>query len=198
MKPTLFLQPFHYHLIANVFDDYQLDEIWEELDHYQNSNLFLGPEKTGTARDENQKPLKRNRSLYQPPEDSSIFRYTGEKIFSQAIINHPSSWFFSGTRWNDDSILVSYYDHEDYYKPHNDVSMMTACIWLFKEPQSFDGGIFHFPSYGIRFPCVNNCAVVFPSSITHSVSKVYLNEEDRNKGLGRYTITQFASVQLGR
>jgi hypothetical protein len=198
MKSTLFTKPFHYHLISNVFSNEQLDKIWEELDYYQRSNSFLEPEETGGAVDDSNNILKRNKALFQPPEESAIFRYTAEQIFSPSIINHPSSWFFNNTRWNADCMMVSYYDHEDYYKPHNDVSMLTACIWLNKEPSVYDGGDFIFPTHDIKLKSMNNCAIVFPSNIIHGVTKVYLKDkEDRNKGLGRYTLTQFASVHLG-
>lgn len=197
MKSTLFTYPFHYHLIENVFTDDQLNEIWQELEYFYEGESGFDPYDTGSALDYDGNVLKRNKGWFLQKEDSSIFKHTGDNILNPSIINHPSSWFFNQTRWNADSLLISYYDHGDYYKAHNDVSMITACIWLNKEPKSYDGGDFLFPSYDIKIESRNNCAVVFPSNIFHQVTEISIrNKENRNKGLGRYTITQFASVNI--
>jgi len=37
----------------------------------------------------------------------------------------------------------------------------------------------------------NNKCVIFPSNILHSVDKITMNDEDLNKKLGRFCITQF-------
>ena len=196
MISTLLHKPFHYHVIKDVFNDNQLKDIWKELESYQDNDEFFDPQTTGGAHDDDGKLLKQNKALFIEGE-SKIHQYTNEQILQPSIVNHPSSWFFNGVNWNDETTMVSYYDHNDYYEPHNDISMLTACIWLYKEPKEFDGGVFSFPSYGMRFKCYNNCAVVFPSNIFHSVSKVIIkDQEKRNKGLGRYTITQFAAVNL--
>lgn len=199
MKSELQHKPFHFQVAENVFDDQQLKDIWEELDSFQVNDQFVDPRTSGGAVDNNGNLLKQNRALFlKDKKESKIRQYTNEKILNPSIVNHHSSWFFNGTNWNDESVMVSYYDHGDYYAPHNDTSMLTACIWLFREPQEFDGGIFSFPTYGMKFKPVHNYAIIFPSNIVHSVSKVIIKDkEKRNKGLGRYTITQFASVNLG-
>lgn len=199
MQSSLITQPFHYHIVKDVYEKEELDLIWEELDSFQDKNLFLPPNKTGAAVGDGE-VLKKNSGLwtdeiYDTIEESPILRLS-KKLFSEQIINHPSSWFFRNVRWNQDSTLISYYDHGDYYKVHNDTCYVTICTWLFREPKKFSGGNFYFPEYGIKIPAINNAAIVFPSNINHSVDKLILNEGDRNKGLGRYCLSHFLSVGL--
>jgi len=200
MQSSLITEPFHYHIVKDVYEEEELSFIWEEIDSFHDKNLFLPPSETGSASTDEGLLLKRNsglwpREIYDTMEESPILTLS-QKLVSKQIINHPSSWFFRDVKWNQDSTLISYYDHGDYYKVHNDTCYVTICTWLFKEPKKFSGGNFHFPDYNIRIQPVNNAAVVFPGNIRHSVDKLILNESDRNKGLGRYCFSQFISVGL--
>lgn len=206
MKPSLITHPFHYQLIHNVFTDDELDSIWKEIGDLEKNNAFLPPEKTDSAKDpETNELLKRNVGVsldyyYKDIEGddvSPILSHSGKNLLNPLVINHPGSWFYKNVRFNAGSTLLSYYDHNDYYKVHNDISYLTICTWLYKEPKKFIGGTFRFPDYDIKIPCINNASVVFPSNINHSVSAVLLEAEDRNKGLGRYCITNFVSVNMG-
>jgi hypothetical protein len=201
MKPTLLTHPFHYHLIKDVYTEEELESIWEEIDSFHENDLFLPPEETGAAVDAENKVILKNNSgvwldqIYEDKAKSPILKYSS-RLFQPCILNHPSSWFFRSVRFNSDCTLLSYYDHDDHYKIHNDESYVTICTWLYREPKKFSGGNFYFPEYNIKIPCIHNISVVFPSNIFHLVDKVALEEEDRNKRLGRYCITHFASVNI--
>ena len=193
---TLVTYPFHYQHIRNFYSEEELFLIWEEIDRYHaDGNKFLYAEDTGSAISGG-KILKGNRGVWL--YDELISNWDIEKITKKLntpkILSHPSSWFFKDVQFNCDSLLLSYYDDGDYYLRHNDCSYVTACIWLYKEPKKFLGGEFHFPDYDIKIKCENNSCVIFPSNIYHSVSKVYLPEEYKNKGLGRYCISKFIMV----
>lgn len=195
---TLITYPFHYRHIHNFYSEEELSLIWEEIDSYHDKNNFLSPEETESAV-EGEKILKLNSGIWlynlDEPTNSNIVEFT-KKLNKPNILNHPSSWFFRNVQFNCDSLLLSYYDDGDYYLKHNDSSYVTACIWLYKEPKKFLGGDFCFPDYDIKIKCEHNSCVIFPSNIFHSVDKVYIPEEYRDKGFGRYCITKFITVHL--
>jgi Rps23 Pro-64 3,4-dihydroxylase Tpa1-like proline 4-hydroxylase len=195
---TLITYPFHYLYFENFYSQEELDLIWEELNSlYVEGDKFLSPDDTHSAKDDNGNYIKANRGLWLEDKSSNLFNIT-KKLYDPTIINHPSSWFFKDTNFNKDVTLISYYDDDDYYAKHNDSSYITACTWLYKEPKQFLGGEFWFPDYDIKVPCKNNSCIIFPSNIWHSVKKVYLPDEYKNKGYGRYCISQFVSVNIGK
>ena len=86
MKSTLFTYPFHYHLIENVFTDEQLNEIWQELEDFYESESGLDPYDAGGALDYDGNVLKRNKGWFLQNEDSSIFKHTGDNILSMYLV----------------------------------------------------------------------------------------------------------------
>ena len=196
---TLITYPFHYLYFENLYSEEELGIIWEEIDRITlEDNLLLPPDKTHSAVDDNENFIKNNRGVWLAEVNDSNISKVCEKIYHPSIINHPSSWFFKDINFNIDVPLLSYYDDGDYYLKHNDSSYITACTWLYKEPKKFLGGEFYFPDYDIKIPCKNNSCVIFPSNIWHSVDKVYISDEFKNQNFGRYCITQFVSVNIGK
>lgn len=203
---TLITYPFHYLYFENLYSQEELNLIWEEIDKLSSDDsLFLPPEKTDCIEVDigsETKILKANSGIWLHNLNSNqsvknihnIFR----KLYTPFYINHQSSWFFKDVNFNADTMLLSYYDDGDYYLKHNDDSYITACTWLYKEPKQFLGGEFLFPDYDIKIPCKNNSCIIFPSNIWHSVNKVYISDDKRNKGFGRYCVSQFISVHLGQ
>lgn len=195
---TLITYPFHYLYFENFYSQEELKLIWEEIDQMQDH--LLPPVMTGSAEvfdGQNIRILKSNRGFWLEDDSSNILKVT-KKLYNPVILNHQSSWFFKNINFNKDLTLLSYYDDQDYYEYHNDDSYVTACTWLYKEPKQFLGGEFWFPDYDIKFPCKNNSCIIFPSNIWHSVKKVYVSDEYKNKGYGRYCISQFFSVNIGK
>lgn len=203
---TLITYPFHYLYFENLYSEEELKIIWEEIDTLNLTNeLFLPPEKTGSVEIDigtKTKILKTNSGIWLDSDQSNSslvnLKDIFKKLYKPFYINHPSSWFFKNINFNVDTILLSYYDDGDYYLRHNDDSYVTACTWLYKEPKQFLGGEFLFPDYDIKIPCKNNSCIVFPSNIWHSVNKVYISDSYKNKGFGRYCVSQFISVHLGQ
>jgi hypothetical protein len=94
-----------------------------------------------------------------------------------------------------DSILLSYYDHEGHYKPHIDRCIFTLLTWLYEEPKSFRGGDLILRDRNNKvcaeIECKSNRGVLFPSYILHEVTTIEMDEENKNKGKGRYTLSAF-------
>lgn len=203
---TLITYPFHYLYFENFYSEEELKLIWEEIDRLSTEdNLLLSPEETGSAEVDigsETKILKANKGvwlngLHPDRKITNILNIT-RKLYEPRFISPQSSWFFKDINFNRDVTLLSYYEDGDHYLKHNDCSYITACTWLYKEPKQFLGGEFCFSDYDIKISCKNNSCIVFPSNIWHSVNKVYIPDEFKNKGLGRYCITQFVSVNIGQ
>jgi hypothetical protein len=194
-----FNDSFPFIVIKNLYDEHELNLIWEELNFLCYSQKFLGPTESLSASDADGKILKRNNCLFL---DTT---YTDRKISNILTVNRKifdnyddifltsDSWFFNTFRCERDTTLVSYYENGDYYKPHQDNSISTCLTWFFKSPKKFHGGnlsLLHGNSK-IDIEVENNKCVIFPSNILHSVDQIIMNSEDLNKKLGRFCITQF-------
>lgn len=176
--------PVPFCIIPNYYDDEQLGIIWSELKNIQPH--LRGPKTTGSAIDILGNPRKSNSGLFLPKESPIVT--LNRKLFTSEIVDKliQGSWFFSYLKHcNDDSTLVSFYTYEDHYKPHTDMSVITAIYYLWKEPKMFQGGDLFFGNY--KVPIQNNSLLVFPSCTMHGVTPVH--------GSGRYAITQFVTIK---
>jgi len=192
-------EPFHYLLIENFYTEEELKMIWLELDMYSCfPDRYLPPTETGSATNNFGDPLKLNGGLWLDEIYSGQYRYMSnilelnQKLFP--LIKPESSWFFKDIQVNSDNTLISYYENNDFYKKHNDISYVTACTWFYKEPKRFSGGDFHFDDYDITIECKHNTCVVFPSNIYHSVDQITIPKQYEKQGLGRYCMSQFIKV----
>ena len=200
MNIKLYTEPIHFIYVEDVYDNDELQSIWQELDHLNCDNKLLHPNSVNSTV-ENNTPIKNNKSVfledhYKDPNLSNILS-VNIKIIKSNVINQKDSWFFKDLRFNRDSTLVSYYEGGDDYQPHKDNALVTACSWFFKEPKRFSGGDFYFVDYNTKIKVVNNTAVIFPSHIRHAVDSVNMNMNDQGKGLGRYCISQFLEITNG-
>ena len=192
--------PFPFLQIENLYDEDELKLIWQELDFLNYPNKLKIPEKTGTALNEENLPLKKNKGLfldtiYSERELSNILT-VNRRLFDSQILNIFSELSFgyqSIKHTNDDSTLISYYENADYYKPHEDTAMYTAVTWFFKEPKAFIGGDFYFSDYNVKIEVQNNMMVLFPSFVKHSVDEIILKDKSLS-GYGRYAMTQFVYI----
>jgi len=88
--------------------------------------------------------------------------------------------------------LVSYYEDNDYYKPHHDTFSFTCLIWMVREPRKFTGGDFILNEPDIEIKLKNNRMVLFPCSYLHEVTPINFTEKvPEEMGWGRFTLTHF-------
>lgn len=190
-----------------VIDDFyskkENDLIWQEL-CFLNTDLtnFSGPEKTGTARNEEGEILKKTKGIfldevYNLRNFSNILKIN-RKIFDkdlcQSLIKEHT--FFNYLKEsNKDSTLIQYYENSDYYKSHWDKSLIMTISWFFSTPKSFTGGDLLFDD-GTLIECKNNRFIIFPSILNHEVREISMAEKSLGKNLGRYSISQFISINI--
>ena len=185
-------QPFPYLHFKNFYTEEELSLIWTELDFLQSNPETFKSENTNGAKGDDGKLLKKNTGMFLDEMYNDRFRCASNilncnrKLFDHIRVNN---WFFKNLTVDKDTTLVSYYENSDYYHPHKDNTVATACTWFFKEPKKFKGGDFCFPEFNIEIPVENNSLVVFPGHMIHAVTQIEM--EDDSPGYGRYCMSQF-------
>ena len=183
-----------------IIDDYYSNEAYENILKELNFLLpnLLDPCVELASYDNQGNSNKKNKSIflddvYKDRTVSSILT-ENRKLFSDEIrdmLLETNMFFRYWDILDSDSTLVSYYEHQDYYKPHMDHATVSALSWFYNDPKGFSGGDLIIENNFI-VECVKNRIAIFPSILEHSVTEV-LNAK---KGMGRFTISQFACVNL--
>jgi predicted 2-oxoglutarate/Fe(II)-dependent dioxygenase YbiX len=190
-------------VIDNFYDSLESDQIWKELCllNHTPTNL-LGPEKTGSAKSKSGEILKQTKGIfldeiYNQRQFSTILNVT-RKVFDgnfcqELIQKHVFFKYLKES--NQDTTLIQYYEHSDYYKLHWDRSLLTTITWFYNEPKSFAGGELLFED-GTLVECKKNRFIIFPSILQHEVRHITMPENLIGMNLGRYSISQFISIKL--
>ena len=190
---------FPFLVIDNFYSKENLNLIWKELDFLIDK---VRPEDKVVAKKDGKSLASVKRvyldTLYNDRKTSNILEFFPSKLYSDEIIDTYVDLVPSGINFatsNYDSTQLSYYENKDGYKPHTDVFQHTALTWLFKEPKKFEGGDLVFTQSNIKIDCMYNRTVLFPSWYYHGVTQIKMNDEDLNKGFGRWAITHFINFK---
>ena len=180
-----------------TYKEYKL--MFDEFKRIKERGLLMSGNETGGAiNQEDGSMLKKNSSvfldyLYTERSLSDILT-TNRKIFYPSILSElikQHSLFNYIQLSNSDSTLLSYYDSGNKYEEHRDMATVTVLTWFYEEPKKFEGGDFIVEN-DLKIECRANRTVFMPSYMLHAVTPV--KAEKPNKGLGRYTMTQFIHV----
>ena len=118
------------------------------------------------------------------------------KIISKEVIENYKKTTPAGKQFEitgSDCTLINYYDDSHNYGEHFDSFMHTVFVWFYKEPKRFKGGNLIFSESNETVECIHNRMLMFPSYYLHEVTEIQMEEEYKNKGLGKYCITHFYS-----
>lgn len=186
-------------IIEDFYDERELKLIWKELDYLNSKGKFLPPDKTGAARDTKGNIIKRNKGLF-------LDEYYTNRNFSNILSVNRKIWpaaeklekehlnFRYPLSCSADATLVNYYENNDYYKRHKDVSVYTILSYFYKEPKKFSGGNLKLIDYDIEIEVKNNMVIYIPSILWHEVTPIVMEQEFLNKGYGRYCMAQFLFI----
>lgn len=182
--------------IQNFYSSDELKKIMDELEYLYSIDRYKGAEEDGgpgTAYEDGValkvgKGLHLN-AVYDDNKQSDILSIN-RKIFNESLMetlmgNHPFfRYLWRSTR---DETKIHYFENGDHYRPHTDDCVITVITWFHKEPKMFTGGDL-IVEKAVKFPCLNNSTVIFPSILYHEVTSVVMNNLP---GFGRYSMSQF-------
>jgi len=152
------------------------------------------PEKTGSAKDENGKLKKENKSIFF--HDAYVSKFGDyspctsivDKVIkvARSVNFTPHSIFnYMAQNFVNYNLLFSAYSNNDYYEAHRDIATLTLLFWL--KNKNFTGGDLKFTDFNEEIPFEDNSVIIFPSHYQHEVSKVNTSED----GYVRYVISAF-------
>jgi hypothetical protein len=189
-------------IVDDMYTDAELNLIWEELRFLTSPRRLLGAAETKAATDEGGRYKKTASgifldSFYAERSYSNILE-ANRKLFTDEIVQHAlrlSIFYGLLTQINSDFTLINYYDNNQTYKAHTDITVFTAITMFYKEPVQFTGGDLEFPEFDLRVEKRNNRMVMFPGSLQHAVTPVAMqNSYPPFSGYGRYAMAQFLHI----
>jgi len=189
-------------IIDNFFNNAEYNELLEESLFLLNNDLLEPPNPTFSAKDKNENLLRNNTGLFldlyynENRSQSKILTLT-RQLFSPEVCEEllKIDYFYHYFLYsNTDCTMLNYYEDNEFYKPHTDSSVITTLFWLFKSPKSFKGGDLIL-NHNKKIKCLSNRLVIFPSIITHEVTKVSIPTHLKNQGNGRFCITNFVLIK---
>ncbi|MAG49853.1 hypothetical protein CMO86_09475 [Candidatus Woesearchaeota archaeon] len=197
------LDKFPYIIIDDVYNQWELKEIWEELDFLCHPRRLMPATIDNGAATEEGKILKFNHcqyldNVYIDRQFSSILQIT-EKIFmnDRKIFSDHPHWCFGDIQTIDQHYTqVVYYEDKDEYKSHKDKSIFTCLTWFYRRPKRYKGGDIWFQDFNTGVECLNNRTLIFPSIIRHAVKPVKMEEQHKGQKYGRFCISQFMSTKF--
>ena len=164
-------------------------------DNTASANKEIKNAKTGEVKT---KELKKNTAiflehLYQGDHRlSDTLTICHNKVSDSSFIDYISGIhpYFITLQNKKYAALLSYYDNADKYEGHRDQAYVTVLTWFYEDPKQFKGGDFIIEN-DFKIECKRGRTVFMPSYLLHEVTPISMLKKNINKGLGRYTISQF-------
>ena len=133
--------------------------------------------------------------IFQFRREESAILTINRKIFNIDFMSEISKYhyFFSYIGFSTkDTTIIHYYEDDNGYDFHEDNATITLLSWHFFEPKKFSGGdLILDEEERISVESLNRRILIMPSIIGHKVETVSMNDEDKNKDLGRFSVAQF-------
>ena len=185
----------------SVYTDEELSVLWGGIEEIETNDLWLTGPTLGSGETEEGVDKRRGKGFWLRQRNNLARELPSFERVDKVLLKLFQGFtndYANGGFWQDAIIvtnshdnLVSYYDEGDHYKAHFDTCPFTAITWLNREPTRYRGGELYFPQLKEQIESRNNRMVIFPGHLVHEVRPVSLDFEDRGKGLGRFSITQF-------
>ena len=187
MKAKFVAEPMPHVLLEDFYPKEYVPAILKDFKSLDKDKTLRGPEGSGTAKNADGTPKKKNKAIFLPAIGSTVQKLTHTPLFSREFFDQIDCewWKMVWGKQKHFHFLMSRYDNGDNYAMHYDRSFFTLLVWLYDEPKPFTGGDLIFNDYDITIPCKNNTGVIFFGPYHHEVTEV--------KGSGRYTLTMFTS-----
>ena len=190
-----FKEPFPHIIINNLYNEEELELIWEELKFFTKPNKLLEAKDYGGVVGYTPARAVILDDVFARYRQMSNILTVSRKLFKSPILSefgkiHDCCSIAKDCNW--DIVKLRYYHNNDYYDPHIDRSMQfLGFSYFYKEPKKFEGGELLFPKYDYKVPCDNNSIIIMPGWVQHAVSKVSIEDSEYFDGWGRYAVTHF-------
>lgn len=188
-------EPFEHFIFENFFTDDELRVVEKEFEFYKTTGVLNDNNLDGGATINGVKQVKRKSFflsfVHRDLRRTSLIYKLSKKLFvKEAMENTLLGQQLHLT--NEDDVLISQYNNGDYYKPHNDKSVITFILYLWNRRESSGGGELLFPDFNYKFNSNHNSAILFPSQVMHEVTPIV----SQNKNSSRFSITIFFGLTL--
>ena len=195
-----FSEPFPHLIVENMYNEEELELIWEELNFLSKPHKFIVND-SGTDRDSQGKPKSESKSIVldaiYPQRNISNILVINKKLFEGGYLNifsQISPSCKSILHQNSDYTKIRYYEDGIQYLPHVDKYNYTIITFFHKNPKAFTGGELYFPEYNYTFECNNNNMIIFPSCVFHASQTVSMKKTFDCLGYGKYSMMQFLKL----
>ena len=188
-------EPFPHMIINNLYNEEELELIWEELKFFTKPGKLLEAKDYGGVIGYTPARAVILDEVFNNYRQISNILEVSRKLFSSTILKefgkiHDCCSIAQNCNW--DIVKLRYYHNDDYYDAHTDRPFQfLAFSYFYKEPKKFEGGELLFPKYDYKVPCDNNSIIIMPGWVEHAVSKVSIEDSEYFDGWGRYAITHF-------
>jgi hypothetical protein len=204
MKFEVLSDPFPHIIGTDVWDQNELDLIWEELNYFTKPGKFITPEDYGAI------PGKTNAmaialDMIYPKGHTNMSNILGlkstllSKIKSSILEWSNIHYSLKPTVNANQSITkLRYYHDGEEYKSHVDCPYAYLIFMYFhKVPKQFSGGELFFDDFDYEFSCDNNSLILIPGYVRHGVSEVSIQKTQYYQGYGRYCVSMFLDYYRG-
>jgi len=189
--------PFPHAIIKNVYEENELELIWDELKFFTRPGKLLPPEGYGGIVSKTDASAVILDEVFNKRNNSNIMSLESKILNSDAVQKlsetHESCRYFC-TNASLTTKLRYYHDGES-YDTHADYSFSYIFFTYFhKTPKKYKGGELIFEEHDYSYSCDNNSTIIIPGYIPHGVNEVSIKDSDYYDGYGRYCVTMFAKI----
>ena len=188
-------EPFPHLIVENLYNEEELELIWEELKFFTKPGKLLEAKDYGGVVERTNARAVILDEVFATQRQISNILTVNRKLFKSDILyefGKIHDCCSIAKNCNHDITKLRYYHNNDYYEPHTDRTMQfLGFSYFYKEPKKFEGGELLFPKYDYELTCANNSIIIMPGWVEHAVSKVSIEDSDYYDGWGRYAVTHF-------
>ena len=161
-------------VIDNFYPDDLLKIVVDEILFLKNPKILsLFSNHAVAVDDDTLQPLQKSASLFVDEffaknRKASAILHANRMLFLEKIytlIESKSAFFRHVRNANTDTTLLNFYSVGDEYKPHRDLSVLTALTFF--NIENVTGGDLYFPEYDVTIGPTHNRLVLFPGCVLH-------------------------------
>jgi len=127
--------------------------------------------------------------LFDKKREQSKILTANRKLFSDEVYTQAiklNAFFGHLGTCDADSTLINYYNNNEYYGPHKDLTVLSAVTFF--GIGSFTGGNFYFDEYDEIVEYKENRLVLFPSCVSHQALPIQCDDNSRRVSIAQFLL----------